>query len=227
MREEENLGDGTSLILEPGDELAQAPGSFQALITPEIRQAFADVPGYLSRIAALCPFPNMKAWLEAALDADSWELALHQGDPAEWTAAGFAFWPEDVYPAEVAPPRSEVPSGLPETLKTYYSLVDEVRWMSFGASGGLDGAANHTPISAMSFPECYPDYSLDADAETVCVLGWSLSGDMIVYTQDDRGGWLSHESGRFLPLGTVAETIDWVYGELLAGRVPDLDHELL
>ena len=44
---------------------------------------------------------------------------------------------------------------------------------------------------------------------------------MIVYTADGRGGWLCHENGEIRLLGSVLDTIDWVYGELLADRCPD------
>ena len=47
---------------------------------------------------------------------------------------------------------------------------------------------------------------------------------MLVYTKDGRGGWCCHENGKVHLLGTIEDTINWVYGELLAGRCPDFDY---
>jgi hypothetical protein len=47
---------------------------------------------------------------------------------------------------------------------------------------------------------------------------------MLIYTEDGRGGWLCHENGKIHLLGTIEDTILWVYGELLANRCPDFDY---
>ena len=100
---------------------------------------------------------------------------------------------------------------------SYYRLVGYVDWMGFGAAGGLDGPVGHTPLRAFAF-----DYhGADVDPARAFVFGWSPCGDMIAYTADGRGGWLNHGSHEVRLLGSVLDTIDWVYGELLAGRSPD------
>lgn len=223
MRSEENEGGGTSVILNLGDALEKVPRSHQALITPAIREAFRDPLAYFGRIADRCPFPNMKAWLEALVAGGLWDLALHQGSPREYTDAGFRWWPEGVACAEITPPSGQVPPGLPATLRTYYSLVDKVGWMPFGCAGGLGGAGGHGTIA----PFYLENSGLDVDPSQVHAFGSSLGGDMLIYTHDDRGGWLCHENGRVHLLGTVAETIDWVYAELLADRAPDFDYRWL
>jgi hypothetical protein len=47
---------------------------------------------------------------------------------------------------------------------------------------------------------------------------------MLVYTTDERGGMLSHETGRIHWLGSLVDSIDWIYGELLAKRTPEYDY---
>ncbi|WP_240911482.1 hypothetical protein [Paludisphaera soli] len=220
MRKEENEGQGTSVILNLGDALQKVPKSHRFLVTPAIREAFPDPVAYFGRIADRCPFPNMKAWLEALTAGGLWDLALHQGTPREYTDAGFRWWPEGVACAEITPPSGEVPTHLPETLRAYYSLVDKVGWMPFGCAGGLDGARDHASIEHFHLPQ----YDLDVDPSRVHAFGSSTGGDMLIYTDDDRGGWLCHENGRVHLLGTVAETIEWVYAELLADRSPDFDY---
>ena len=44
---------------------------------------------------------------------------------------------------------------------------------------------------------------------------------MLVFTMDDRGGWFEHETGEIKWIGSLAETIDWIYTELLANREPE------
>ena len=48
---------------------------------------------------------------------------------------------------------------------------------------------------------------------------------MFFYTKDDRAGMICHENGAAHFLGTVAETFDWICGELLANRAPDFDYD--
>ncbi len=55
------------------------------------------------------------------------------------------------------------------------------------------------------------------------IFGWSLCGNMLIYTTSGRAGWLCHENGRIHLLGTIKDTIQWVYGELLANRCPEFD----
>lgn len=57
MRIEENEGGGESVILVAGDDLAQVPESHRDLITPRIREVFADPAAHFTRIADECPFP--------------------------------------------------------------------------------------------------------------------------------------------------------------------------
>lgn len=89
--------------------------------------------------------------------------------------------------------------------------------MGFGAAGGLDALEGHAPLTAFG---C--DYhGADVEPARTFVFGWSPCGDMIIYTADGRGGWLSHDNGEIRLLGSALDTVDWVYGELLADRCPD------
>jgi hypothetical protein len=81
------------------------------------------------------------------------------------------------------------------------SSIAVFRWRPVSGLGGL-------------IPERrYPD--------SLQVWGHDGCGDMLVYTDDGRGGWLEHEEGYVRWIGSIAETIEWVFAELLAGREPD------
>jgi hypothetical protein len=103
-------------------------------------------------------------------------------------------------------------------LRRYYALVDFVHWNGFGSAGGLDGAGAHLSVSALAFT-CE---GAAIDPDKAFVWGWSPGGDMLIWTQDDRGGWLNLGSHKVHLLGTIGDTIDWVYSELLAGRCPEM-----
>jgi hypothetical protein len=220
MQTEDNDGGGLSVFLIEGDSLDQVPDSHQKLITPTIREVFADPPAHFRGIADICPFPQMAKWLRALLNEEEWMLALHQGDPPEWTSVGFSWASSKVRGADIAPSSGVVPAALSAPLRQYYSLVDEIRWMSFGNAGGLDDSRSQTPLSTFGDSYVGPEILKDK----AYVLGWSPCGDMLVYTEKNQGGWRSHETGQLHFLGTIEETIDWVFGELLADRCPDIDY---
>ncbi|AGA25022.1 hypothetical protein [Singulisphaera acidiphila] len=164
----------------------------------------------------------MSAWLRALVDDGAWALGLHHSFRGDWNAAAFCWWSDAVASAEIIPPARLTSGNLPPALAKYYRLVDSVSWMPFGCAGGLYGRAGHDPLT--SFHEMYHGCRAGLDPEATYVFGSAAGGDKLIYTEDGRGGWMSVESGRIRFLGTIEETIDWVYGELLANRSPDLDY---
>ena len=206
VSEEEFGGGGTQVLLFKGDNLGEVPESHQKLLTEEIRVWWADPVAAVRSVAERAPTPNMETWFRAMADSELWVLYLHQSVFGT-TAAGFYFFPEGIRSGEIAPPmkapRSEL---LPQTLADYYRLVDSVHWMMFGTAGGLEGIRGHEPLT--TFPNEY--FGVDIDPSRITVYGFSPGGDMLVYTDDDRGGWACHENGKIHLLGSILDTIDWV-----------------
>jgi len=221
MLVEKNEAGGKSVFLSAGDSLAKIPKTHRDLLTPRIQEVFADPEEHFRRVADACPFSKMAAWLRALMSEGAWVLALHRGKPATWTEAGFLWFSESVYGAEITPAKEEIPSTIPSVLRKYYSLVDGVRWMDFGSAGGLNGCGEHTPLTEFSH---YKFHGADIDPAKAFIFGWSPCGDMLIYTTDDRGGWVCHENGKVHLLGTIKDTIQWVYAELLANRCPEFDY---
>ncbi|MBN2293735.1 MAG: hypothetical protein JXM70_15010 [Pirellulales bacterium] len=220
MEIEENDAGGTTVILQAGDDLASIPDSHSHLLTPQLQAAFPDPVACFQQIAQKCPFPEMTRWLNALVEQSNWELQLHQGDPTEWTAAGYCWYSESVLGAIIDLPGTGA-CDYPKVLANYYSLVDSVRWNAFGYAGGLDGAGGHEPIRTFS----YDYHGADVNPDDVSVWGWSLCGDMILWTADGRGGWMSHETGHIHLLGTIEETINWIYARLNDNEVPEYDYK--
>lgn len=220
MEIEENEGGGTSVLLFPGDRLDKVPSSHQKLITSRVRQVFADPVGHFNRLADECPFSQMATWLRALLAEKSWYLALHRGALEEMKSVGFGWSSEKVRGAEISPSIEAATADRPEALRRYYALVDRVQWMPFCCSGGLDGASSEISLAAFSFPY----HGAKVDPDEAFVFGSSPCGDMIIYTLDGRGGWACHENGKIHLLGTIEDTINWVFAELIANRCPEFDY---
>lgn len=210
-------GSARSVLLRSGDSLADLPASHRGLITAEIERVFADPVAHIEEVARRCPFPAMAQWLCGLLVEPRWELECRLVAPpySGSSLAGFRWQPASGLGAFITPTIGIV-DELPVALRQYYLLVDKVHWRQLSCSGGLTGVRGRWPVS--EFAHLYPERRYP---DTLQVWGSDIGGDMLVYTEDDRGGWLEHEEGYVHWLGSIAETIDWVFTELLADREPD------
>ena len=208
---------GTLVMLQAGDSLRSVPRSHRRLVTSEVEVWWEDPVRAIRGVADRAVSPKMGQWFRRMADRGSWRLELHKGSHGA-TRAGYRLSCPGIRGAEVGPsPAKPVGEHLPPALSDYYALVGYVDWMGFGAAGGLDGPEGHMSLTAFSF-----DYhGADVDLARTFVFGWSPCGDMIIYTTDGRGGWLNLGSHEIRLLGSVTDTIDWVYGELLGDRCPD------
>jgi hypothetical protein len=222
MEFEANEGGGQSITLFADDDLDNVPTGYANLISPAIRRAFDDPIAYFQAAASKCPFPAVKKYLAIVLQQQKgWVLMLHRGDPQEWNAAGFLLFADDVKPLEITPASDDLPADWPPELRQYHSLLGPISWMPFGLAGGLEG----TTTSLSEFP--YEFRGLSVDPNRTFIFGSSFCGDMLFYTLDGRGGWFCHENGYLHGLGSISDTIDWVYSELLADRTPEFDYKWL
>lgn len=224
MRIEENAGGGDTVILQLGDDPAQTPESHRDLISSTIRDTFIDPVQYFRDIANRSPFDALSRWINTLIADPKWELELNRGSPyderANWTMTGFRWDSDSITGAMVGVPDGRELSLYPASLAEYYKLVDVVHWGIFGGAGGLDDAGNHTSIS--EFVHLFDDPA--SCPEGTFILGSSSCGDMMIYSNDDRGGWLCHENGHIHWLGSVADMINWIFGELLNNREPEYDY---
>ncbi len=209
---------GKAVILTAGDRLRVVPRSHWGLITDEVRAVFEDVPGYFAAMADRSPFPAMAGWLRALLREDRWGLVVK----VDWLGQGrvwFAWQSETVLGAGVGLPRQADTGHLPGPLAALFSLVDFVDW-----SGSGDGEGD----GRIFWPQ--PVYLLRANwiesgerIDLTKTLAWGgFNGHHLLAAPDNRGGWISTSSDVVLG-GTVAETVDWWFAQLLAGRGPTMD----
>jgi hypothetical protein len=209
-----------TVSLTSGDDLGQVPRSHRWLISKDIKRVFPGVPRYFASIASNAPFPRMVDWLQAILWEGRWELLLERLDNRDKLGrAGFYWRSERVRGAIISlPVRSEF-RGLPAALVKLYKLVGSVNWMGGAADGSIWEASEAHPLSAYEF-----DFRGDPiDPGRTAVWG-SQNGNMLIADLDtDRAGWLDLPTNEVRLIGTVAETIDWVFAELLAGRGPSAD----
>ena len=221
MEVRNNEAGGQSVVLFAGDNLRKVPRSHRHLLTPPVRGALADPAAHFRQVADRCRFEAMARWLRALLAEGRWRLELHLGYDGQSEAAGFYWSADAVRSAMVAPAAGADLTTYPPVLRHYFSLVNTVDWMGFGAGGNLSGADNHHhPLTAHRL-----DYHGAAvDLDSTFVWGTSSSGNLLIYTADGRGGWVNLGSHQVQLLGTIGDTIDWLYSELLAGRGPEWQH---
>ena len=217
MEVRENEAGGQSVILNAADKLNEIPGSHQFILTDDIVQVFDDPKARFHAIRKTCPFSAMSAWLEGLLTDAKWSLELHTNYSGNGTA-GFHWSSSKVRSATIMLPlEGEFPAQYPASYCQYYDLVDDVDWNGFGCAGGLNSCDGQPSLSEYKF-----DFHGDqVDLENTQVWGYSPCGDMIIWSFDDKAGWVNHGSHQIYLLGSIADCIEWVYSELLNGRVPE------
>ena len=134
--------------------------------------------------------------------------------------ASFYFGSNRVKNAFVSPALDAIDVHPLAAFARYYSLVNLVHWDSFGCAGGLAGYGGHVPLSAMGGHCRNKSFRKD---ETF-TFGSTAGGDMLIYTLSGEGGFLSHENGQAYSLGSVEESLAYIFGELLERRTPEFDY---
>ena len=56
------------------------------------------------------------------------------------------------------------------------------------------------------------------------IWGNTSGGDMLIFSEAGKTGFLSHENGTAYELGSVERGIEFVFSELLKGRTPEFDY---
>jgi hypothetical protein len=209
------------LIVAPGDDLEAVPERFREPLTPFVREVFADPAKRFLNLAQRCPSKQMARWFRAVANEGTWELQLLQY--SIYSRAGFLWKTRQVRGALVGlcddPANVEglhFFAKVSRELHEFYKVVQFVLWKGFYRPGGVGGPGTHMPVWVS---ECDCDDTV-VDPRSTYHMGHSSRGDVLIYTIDDRGGWLRPRTGEVVLLGSVAETLDWVFAELLAGREP-------
>lgn len=216
-----NEGGGTSILVGRSANLANIPKSHKKLLTPSLTAIFPEAEKHFGQVAAACPLPKMKRWLNRLVKNDTWFLMLHKGEPKGYTQAGFGFLHDKIIGAEIAPAFRKPPRKLPDAMRALYGMVGSIDWVGFGVAGGIGDSRGQKSLTQFGYDT--PQDTVDPAA--TFAFGESPSGDQIIYTLDGRGGWWCHENGQIHILGSIEKTIDWVFGELLSDRIPRVDYE--
>jgi hypothetical protein len=210
------------LHLAPGDDLDAVPEKFREPLTPFVRQVFVDPARHFKQLARRCPLKQTAQWLQAVADEGKWQLQLLQ-HPV-YARAGFLWKTRQVRGALVG--LCEDPATVAELdffadvsleLHDFYAMVRFLLWgKGFYSPGGLAAPGTHMDVRTSEY-DCDDKV---VDPSCTYHMGHSSRGDVLIYTADGRGGWLRPKTGEVVLLGSVAQTLDWVFGELLAGREP-------
>lgn len=220
MRQHSIFGDsGVVLVCEKGDDLAKIPPAYRHLITPDIRNVFTDPEGYFRNVAERCQFPKVAEWLRVLTEKYCWHLELVRSQYAG-ERAGFRWKLQDVFSVTIGLPLGEDLSKLPPEMAHYYSLLDFVDPFPYeadsdDATGNLYSVKHLHLLSTVTKKRRLP-----VDPFTTYVWGNSMDGDSLFFTPDGRGGWYLLAEHLAHVLGTIAQTIDNIYSQLLAGELP-------
>lgn len=217
----DNDGGGKTFVLDAGDDLRAVPRSHRKLVTDDIRKVLEDPPAYFTRMAKRTPFPKMAAWLHRILETGGWQLKLARGSMADHYQAGFSLKAPEVRGATVGMPDRKPPAwvdALPDDLVALYEMVGFVDWMGFGTAGSV------FPLTSMTTLTIYEgDFRGDPiDPARTVIWGTDNGDNLIADVDNDRGGWFGLGWAEIRMMGTVRDTIDWLFGELLAGRGPSM-----
>ncbi len=219
MKIEQNSDSGgISIQLFPGDPLEAVPETHAPLLTPRIRQVYEDPIAYLRRMRNHSRFDKLNLWLDAAIQANNWSLALHRGHPDTWTSTDFYFKPTNMRGLEITPSDEFYADDMPEGIIHFHEMFKKVHWNGFGAAGGL-----LCPSSQKNLDDFMGDFCRDKRIDTTktYVFGVSSCGDMLIYTTDDRAGWLNHGSGEVKLLGTSMDLINCIFDRLIQLKSPE------
>ncbi len=221
MKSYENFCGGKTLLLGAGDDLDQIPESHREIVTPAVRAVFQDPAAYFSELASRSQLPEFTRWLKEVTKSGKWTLVLDEAYMVERsTIAAFRWHSEKAISALVELPTETLPDGLPAEFQHFYSLVGSVRWEPLGHSGYLDDA-QHPLLADYGMEPIVPGFS----ADRCRVWGCNAGGDMLIYNDQGRAAFLSHENLAIQALGTITDAINWAFRELTAGRRLDFDYQ--
>lgn len=221
MNQLDNQGGGTTIFLEPGDSLDSVPESHRDIITNEIRDAFTDPHQYFLSIANRATIQRFRDYVTKVATDGQWRLVLADTYMMQRETVGAFLWTaEGVRGTMIAPgPATFDSRDCHPDFVPLYSLVQLVHWEQVAFSGGLlPPSRQHLLLDAGGYPE-----SKVFQAESTTIFGRTSCGDLLVHDSQGTAGLFSHENGSAQVLGTIAEALEWVFGELLSGREPNLD----
>ncbi len=220
MKNAQNDAGGVTYTLTEGDRLDDVPPSHREIITPDIQEAFPDPRAYFARIAKVSMQRNFSAWLGKMVEKGHWSLVLANANPMfgecvvafQWSLSGV--WGAMVEPGAI--PRNECHADFGQ-ISSYVRLI---QWGDVGWAGGLWGIGTGCPLSNYNYPSECPGFP----SATSEVFANTEGGDQFVHTPEGDVGFISHEICKAYRIGTIGETLDWIFGELLEGREPDFDY---
>jgi hypothetical protein len=240
---------GTSIFITRHDDLNLVPETHRDLLTPQVVEIFRDPHSHFANIARKTPIASMQKWLDAMLSGVCF-LNLHTTFEPHWREAAFswslsqfakladrmdseqehgvvAFIVDEVVPrgAEITLPRAADLAVFSPPMQSYYSLVGAIRWVGFDEAGGLYKVQSHSPMFQFDVNDETRSYweHLQSDAldpRQTYRFGDCDDGTPFVYTLDGKAGmWGYPERDRGFTM-TMAEVVESIFAELLAGRVP-------
>jgi hypothetical protein len=209
-----------TLALTRSDSLEAIPRSYRKILLPAIEAWWKDPREVLRSISEKAFTPNMREWFRCAINDGTFELYLHKASFGNQASLDVSC--PSIRGAELTPPEPDRSfEKYPAGLRELFALLGDIQWCGYLGGGGIDGPDGLLPLRMFEF-----DYhGADIEIDRAFGFGSCPGGDKIIATLDGQGGFLNHSSHEIHLHGTITETVDWVFGELLANRCPDFFYQ--
>lgn len=218
MKSIANRGGGDTIILNAGDSLDDVPVSHSDIVTSELRAAFIDPPAYFNRIASHSQLASFGAYLNHLASEGRWSLVLADTYMMERRTIGAFQWSHPCIRGAMIAPKSSLLGN--SQFDTLYRDVAFVHWEQVGFAGGILPPDEHVSMQDYGISSSHPQF----DAVTSFVFANSDCGDVMVYSRDGTAGFVSHEDGKAYVIGSVCDSMEFIFTELLYNRAPQFDY---
>lgn len=213
-----NDGGGTTLVLAEGDDLDAVPESHLDVLTDSIRIAFRDPASYFADVARRTTIPNLQRYLSSFVADGRWSLLLAETYMMKRdTIAAFQWFHPEHCVCMFGTRDSDCDDSR---FSSFYDHMSLAHWASIGFAGGIVPCADQQLIDDWGTPSTNSRFP----ADSTTVFGNSSCGDMMICNSSGDAGYLSHENGASYVVGSFAEMLDWVFGELMQNRTPEFDY---
>ena len=215
MRIVENHMDGNSVFCSLGESLDGITQPHSALLSDDMRQAFASPKKFIDHAIASCGLVSVKEFLESLSGFEKCELEIHIDKDGEDSLVGLRFWMSDDFSVLLGPP-TKSDGQLPDSLRQIYEVLGFVHWHEYGEAGGIFGS-NHPSINDI-FHDVDPE---DEGYDDLFGWGTSTSGHTLVWSSSNIAGWFLIHRLEVIEVGTIKETVNSIFKNLTERKIPE------
>jgi hypothetical protein len=156
----------------------------------------------------------MATYFAAVAEQNAWELRLHN---SPWHPLGFYLKPAGAHGLFYRlPEEGQFGRETPMEIQSFYHLVGGLWWGFPFADGGIDAFDDTAPLADCDW---FNEERAGLDGRMANLWGLDSRGHVLWFARDGQAGWYNYHSHAIV-WSSVRLLLDWLFGELLAGREP-------